>query len=46
MSQITLKWNQGAASTIQISLLQSHHKHALLLNNNNKKSFLKQQNKN
>lgn len=30
MSQITLKWNQGAASTIQISLLQSHHKHALL----------------
>ena len=26
------EWNPGTASTAQISLLQSHHKHALLLN--------------
>ena len=29
------EWNPGTASTTQISLLQSHHKHALLLNKNN-----------
>lgn len=26
------EWDPGTASTAQISLLQSHHKHALLLN--------------
>ena len=30
------EWNPGTASTAQISLLQSHHKHALLLNKQKK----------
>lgn len=39
MSRIILQsgWSPGAASTAQISLLQSHHKHALLLNKNKNK---------
>lgn len=30
------EWNPGTALTAQISLLQSHHKHALLLNKQKK----------
>ena len=41
------EWNPGTALTAQISLLQSHHKHALLLNKQKKIIiiFLKRQNK-